>query len=116
MKPGIDSEILLRVVGNDPDMAREVVQDFVPAAQSGIAEILAALKDRAAAQLALACHKLKGSASLVGAHQLTTLCAQLETAGEADDWPAIHRLTPQLEGLMRDIESSAEAYLSSQTP
>jgi len=52
----------------------------------------------------------------VGAHQLTALCAQLETAGEADDWPAIHLLTPQLEGVMRDIETSAEAYLRSQTP
>ena len=52
----------------------------------------------------------------MGAHQLTALCAQLETAGEADDWPAIHLLTPQLEGVMRDIETSAEAYLRSQTP
>ncbi|MFI5017052.1 MAG: Hpt domain-containing protein [Dongiales bacterium] len=88
-----------------------MVQDFVPAAQSGIAEIRAA-----AGKDAAACHKLKGSASLVGAHQLTALCTQLETAGEANDWPAIHRLTPQLEGLMRDIETSAEAFLRSQTP
>ena len=116
MKPGIDPEILLRVVGNDPDMAREVVQDFVPAAQSGIAEIRAAIAAAAAGKVALACHKLKGSASLVGAHQLTALCIQLETAGEANDWLAIHRLTPQLEGLMRDIETSAEAFPRSQTP
>ncbi len=58
----------------------------------------------------------KGSASLVGAHQLTALCAQLETAGESNDWPAIHSLTPRLEELMRDIEISAEAFLRSQTP
>ena len=115
MKPGIDPEILLRVVGNDPDMAREVVQDFVPAAQSGIAEIRAALAGAAAGKVAAACHKLKGSASLVSAHQLTALCIQLETAGEANDWPAIHRLTPQLEGLMCDIETSAETFLRSQT-
>ena len=52
----------------------------------------------------------------MGAHQLTALCTQFETAGEANDWLAIHRLTPQLEGLMRDIETSAEAFLRSQTP
>jgi two-component system sensor histidine kinase EvgS len=115
MKPGIDPEILLRVVGNDPDMAREVVQDFVPAAQSGIAEIRAAIAAAAAGQVAVASHRLKGSASLVGAHELTELCAQLETAGEANDWPVIHRLTPRLEGLMRDIETSAEAFLRSET-
>jgi two-component system, NarL family, sensor histidine kinase EvgS len=114
MKPGIDREILLRVVGNDPDIACEVVQDFVPAAQSGIAEIRAAVEGAAAGQVAVACHKLKGSASLVGAHQLTALCAQLETAGEADDWQAIHRLTPRLDELMRDIETAAEAFLRSQ--
>jgi HPt (histidine-containing phosphotransfer) domain-containing protein len=115
MKPGIDPETLLRVVGNAPDMAREVVQDFLPAAQSGIAEIRAAVEGAAAGKLSAACHKLKGSASLVGAHQLTALCVQLETASEVKDWPAIHRLTPQLEGLMRDIETSAEAFLRSQT-
>ena len=115
MKPGIDPEILLRVVGNDPDMAHEVVQDFVPAAQSGIAEIRAAIEGDDAGQVVVACHKLKGSASLVGAHQLTAFCAELETAGDADDWPAIHRLARQLEGLMRDIETSAEAFLRSQT-
>jgi two-component system sensor histidine kinase EvgS len=115
MKPGIDPEILLRVVGNDPDMAREVVQDFIPAAQSGIAEIGAAIEGAAAGRVAAASHRLKGSASLVGAHQLTALCAELEAAGEANDWPEIHRLTPRLEGLMRDIEISAEAFLRSQT-
>jgi HPt (histidine-containing phosphotransfer) domain-containing protein len=85
MKPGIDPEILRRVVGNDPETAREVVEDFVPAAQSGIAEIHTAIEGAAAAQVAVACHKLKGSASLVGAHLLTALCAELEAAGEADD-------------------------------
>jgi two-component system, NarL family, sensor histidine kinase EvgS len=115
MKPGIDPQILLRVVGNDPEIACEVVQDFVPAAQSGIAEIHAAIDGAAAGQVVLACHKLKGSASLVGAHQLTALCAQLEAAGDANDWPAIHSLTPRLEELMRDIEFSAEAFLRSQT-
>jgi hypothetical protein len=59
MKPGIDPEILLRVVGNDPDMAREVVQDFVTAAQSGLAEIRVAIAAAAAGKVALACHKLK---------------------------------------------------------
>ena len=116
MKPGIDPAILLRVVGNDPDMAREVIHDFVPAAEAGIAEIRAAIDAAASEQLALACHKLKGSASLVGAHQLTALCAQLEAAGGASDWPAVHRLAPDLERLMQDIETSAEAFLRSQAP
>ena len=84
-----------------------------PAARSGIAEIGAAIESAAAGQIAATSHRLKGSASIVGAHQLTALCAQLEAAGEAEDWPEIQRLTPLLEGLMRDIEISAEAFLRS---
>jgi hypothetical protein len=39
MKSGIDSDIFRRVVGNDPDFLREVLEDFVRHAQSEITSI-----------------------------------------------------------------------------
>ena len=113
MKAGIDPEVLRRIIGDDPEMAREVVEDFVPAAQSAVIEIRAAVNDVDPDQVKNASHKLKGSASVVGAHRLVEICAELETAGENCDWPTIHRLSAELHGLMGDIETSAAAFLAS---
>ena len=38
MQPGIDLEVLRRIVGDDTEMLCDVVQDFVPYAQASIAE------------------------------------------------------------------------------
>ena len=43
MQPGIDLEVLRRIVGDDTEMLCDVVQDFVPYAQASIAEIHAAV-------------------------------------------------------------------------
>ena len=111
MQPGIDLEVLRRIAGNDTEMLCDVVQDFVPYAQASIAEIRAAVAGAEAVKVKIVSHKLKGSASLMGAHQLVDACAQLETAVEADNWPRIHHLSLGLDELRRDIETSAEAFL-----
>ena len=109
MRPAIDPEVLGRVVGDDAVLIREVIEDFVPAARSGIAEIRAAAFRAVAAEVKLASHRLKGSSSLVGARALTEVCAELETAGDEGDWPTIEGLLPRLDDLMGDIEASAAA-------
>ena len=111
MKPGIDLETLHRIVGNDTEVLCDIVHDFVPYAQASIAEIRTAVAGSEAEQVKMVSHKLKGSASLMGAHQLVDACAQLETAVEADNWPRIHHLSLGLDELRRDIETSAEAFL-----
>jgi HPt (histidine-containing phosphotransfer) domain-containing protein len=111
MQPGIDLELLRRIVGNDTEMLCDVVQDFVPYAQASIAEIRAAVAGAEAVPMRMVSHKLKGSASLMGAHQLVDACTQLETAVEVNNWPRIHDLLSGLDGLMRDIETSAQSFL-----
>jgi len=51
MKSGIDPDILRRVVGNDPEFLREVLEDFVCHAQSEIAAIRAAFGSQEAEQM-----------------------------------------------------------------
>lgn len=109
MKSGINPCILRRVVGNDPELLREVLEDFVSHAQSEVTAIRAAFVGQDAKQMKILAHRLKGSASLVGACQLADACIQLETAAGASDWPLIHSLVPPLDGLMQDIEKSAIA-------
>ncbi len=98
-------------VGDDPDVIRELVQEFVPAARLEIAEIHAAVGSAQAERVRTASHKLKGSSGLVGARRLFEVCGKLEAAGNAGDWSAIGNLAPCLDLLMHEIEVAAEAYL-----
>jgi HPt (histidine-containing phosphotransfer) domain-containing protein len=111
MKSCIDPDILRRVVGNDPEFLREVLEDFVRHAQSQITSIRAAVVNRDAEQMKIPAHRLKGSASLVGACQVVDACTQLEAMAGAGDWPLTQSLVPRLDGLMQDIETSANTML-----
>jgi HPt (histidine-containing phosphotransfer) domain-containing protein len=111
MRPGIDPDVLKRLLGDDPELARDVVEDFLPAAQAAIAEIRAAVDDRLPEHVKGASHKLKGSASLVGAHRLIDVCAEIESAAEEGNWDEMHRLSAGLDEIMADIERSAAAFL-----
>jgi two-component system sensor histidine kinase/response regulator len=111
MDKGIDAAVLRAVVGDDPAMMREIVADFVPAARSGIVEIRDAAASAVAERVRLSSHKLKGSSGLVGARALSELCAQLEAAGRAADWPLIGELVPRLDRLMQEVQVAADAFL-----
>jgi HPt (histidine-containing phosphotransfer) domain-containing protein len=111
MKLGIDPDILRRVVGNDPEFLREVLEDFVCHAQSEIDAIRAAFVSQDAKQMKIPTHRFKGSASLMGVRQVVDACTRLEAAAGANDWPMIHQLMPRLDGLMQDIKISANALV-----
>jgi HPt (histidine-containing phosphotransfer) domain-containing protein len=111
MSGAIDPHVMRATVGDDPEVIRELVQEFVPAARSDIAEIHAAIGNAEAKRVRSASHKLKGSCGLVGAHQLVKVCRELEVAGDIADWPTIGALAAGLDGLMHDIEVAAEEYL-----
>ena len=107
----LDAAVMRATVGDDPEFIRELVEEFVPAARSGIAEIHAAVGSAQAERVRLTSHKLKGSSGLVGAHRLVEVCRKLEAAGDAGDWSAIGALAPCLDRLMQEIEVAAATYL-----
>jgi HPt (histidine-containing phosphotransfer) domain-containing protein len=107
----LDPMVMRASVGDDPEIIRELVQEFVPAARSEIAEIHAAVGSAQADRVRSASHKLKGSSGLVGARRLVEICGKLEAAGNVGDWPAIGDLAACLDRLMREIEVAAETYL-----
>jgi HPt (histidine-containing phosphotransfer) domain-containing protein len=111
MKSCIDPDIVRRVVGNDPEFLREVLEDFVLHAQSQITSIHAAFANQDSEQMKIPAHRLKGSAGLVGAYRVVDACTQLEAMAGASDWPRMQSLMPSLDGLMQDIEASANAML-----
>jgi HPt (histidine-containing phosphotransfer) domain-containing protein len=107
----LDPEVMRATVGDDPEIIRELVEEFVPAARSDIAEIHAAVGSAQAERVRSASHKLKGSSGLVGARRLVEVCGKLEAAGNAGDWSTIGALAPCLDRLMHEVEVAAATYL-----
>jgi HPt (histidine-containing phosphotransfer) domain-containing protein len=105
----VQVSVLEALVGTDPQLIHEFLQEFgVSAARSaaGLAEACGKQRSKDAAEIA---HKLKSSARSVGAVRLGELCAAIEVAGTANDLTALTELFPSFEQEM----SAVDGYLRS---
>ena len=91
----LDVRALEALVGSDPELIEQFLQEFRDSAERLAAEILGA-SDRPL-EAAAAAHKLKSSARSVGATRLGDLCAAIETAGEASKLEALTDLIRRFE-------------------
>jgi PAS domain S-box-containing protein len=99
----IDPSALKSVFGDDDETFKEILKDFVDPATSNVEEIETAFADRSADSVAKAAHKLKSSARSVGANDLADLCQTLESAGKAEDWDEIDKVTPRLPSIIQKV-------------
>jgi HPt (histidine-containing phosphotransfer) domain-containing protein len=108
----IDPKVMRAVMADDPVLIRELAAEFLPGARAGIEEVVEAVAGHAAEAVRAASHKLRGACALVGARHLIALCARLEGAAKAGDWPLIGELAGQLDGRMRAVEAAIAAFLA----
>jgi HPt (histidine-containing phosphotransfer) domain-containing protein len=100
----VDVSVLQALVGDDPAMIREFLQDFHSSATRIAAELKTADAAGQAAQVGALAHKLKSSARAVGALALGERCAELEQAGKAGQVEALRALLPRFEAEMVAVE------------
>jgi two-component system sensor histidine kinase/response regulator len=93
----VDVRVLEALVGDDPAVISEFLQDFRASSVKIATELRAAYQAGQTAVVAAAAHKLKSSARSVGALALGELCAQMEQAGKAGDTAALTTLLPRFE-------------------
>jgi len=98
-----DPSYLKATFGDDPELIKEILNDYVKPATAIVEEIESAFGRRDAAAVGAAAHKLKSSSRAVGADALADLCAALESAGKADDWNGIETGVPKLRGLLETV-------------
>lgn len=79
-EPAVDVEVLKALVGDDPNVVREFLEDFRRSSASINKELQAAWKSAELEAVGAAAHKLKSSARTVGAAELGDQCEQLEVA------------------------------------
>jgi ABC-type amino acid transport substrate-binding protein/CheY-like chemotaxis protein/nitrogen-specific signal transduction histidine kinase/HPt (histidine-containing phosphotransfer) domain-containing protein len=100
----IDENALKTMFGDDEDMFREILVDFIEPSKGIIKEIQIGFEQHSAENVKQGAHKLKSSALSIGAVELGELCQILEEAGKNDDWDVIDNSTPKLEKLMFQVE------------
>jgi HPt (histidine-containing phosphotransfer) domain-containing protein len=101
--PGIDLNILGKVVNNDPNKIRKFALMFLDTARDTLAEMDNAYAREDAAAISHLGHKLKSSARTVGALGLADICQALEYAGKANDKPKLQKLLSELSPLLHQI-------------
>jgi signal transduction histidine kinase/DNA-binding response OmpR family regulator len=94
----INLTLLQEVCGNSPEMLREFRQTIRESLQTQIPELSRALESQHLETIKQAGHKMKSSASIVGAQSLLALCTRIEQVGSGGDvaeLPALRKLFSQ---------------------
>ncbi|MFC1673743.1 ATP-binding protein [Pseudomonadota bacterium] len=106
----VEPTYLRETFGDDHEMIKEILSDFVAPAQAIVEEIDVAFNNKDAKAIGAAAHKLKSSSRSVGAEKLANLCADLEQAGKADDWNGVKSRYPELAPAMSAVAQAIEAF------
>ncbi len=101
----VDMSVLAALVGEDPDVIREFLNDFRTSAQKAAAELRAAFQAGQVSAVGAVAHKLKSSARSVGALALGELCAQMEDATETGQIEALRLLVARFEKEMAAVNA-----------
>ena len=88
----VNVKALTDMFGEDKDLLKEILGDYVQPSSDIIGEIDAGYEAHDADAVGKAGHKLKSSSRAIGADALADLCAALEQAGKSGDWGEIKKL------------------------
>jgi CheY-like chemotaxis protein len=106
----VDVDVLKALIGADPALLREFLQDFRVGANRIAGQLRPACEARDPAAVVALVHKLKSSARSVGALRLGDHCARMEEAGLAGDSDAITALLPGFDSSMARVEEFLAQY------
>jgi HPt (histidine-containing phosphotransfer) domain-containing protein len=108
-----DSQALARVVGNNQNMQKRLLEKFLEKAQSQVADIASAHARSDMAGTASVAHTLKSAARTVGALLLGDACQAIETAARANDHTAVSALVPALAAHLSAAGARIQEHLAS---
>lgn len=102
---------LREILGDDAEGVGEIIDTFLEDTPRSIEALKAGLAEDDAGQVASAAHKIKGSASTLGATRLSELCSDLETHGNDGDLQAVADRIDELEEIWEGTQAAlADAH------
>jgi CheY-like chemotaxis protein/HPt (histidine-containing phosphotransfer) domain-containing protein len=108
----VDTEVLKGIVGDDPEIVRELLTDYQQSVGQLAAELRAHCDAGRGREAGAIAHKLKSSSRSVGALTLGDLCAELENAGKAGDLALLANWAKQFDAALAAVEESLEQLLA----
>ena len=92
----VDPTMLVRLVGDDPELHAELIKDFLKTTEKILSELDEHFAGRRESEYGGLTHRVKSSARAVGANKLGDMCSRLEVAAKSDDWQTVEQLHPLL--------------------
>ena len=102
----VDVGVLIKLVGADGDVVRELLTDYLRTARQQAAELKQALEAGNIGLVGALGHKLKSSSRSVGALALGDVCAEMENAGKAANKDGVLEAWPKFEAALAAAEKS----------
>jgi PAS domain S-box-containing protein len=112
--PPVVIGVLKALVGEDPAVLRDVLQDFMASTARIAAELRVACAAGRVAAARAAGHRLKSAARAVGALEFGELCEALENAGAAGDVAALAERLPLFDAQIAAVNVSISQMLASE--
>lgn len=92
----IKIEVLLEQCGGSRDIGGVILDEFIIQVGDDVKEIDTCLASNNLVQVGKVGHRLKGTAGVLGAERLRSLCAIIETAGKDGNAEEIGKAYPEL--------------------
>ncbi len=108
----LDLQVLKDYVGDDTATLEKFLRSYLASADKVAHGLRDAYRNRNAETVGNRGHQLKSSARMVGALALGELCAELESAGERQDWAAIDAAMARFESMLTAVAEAADAWLA----
>lgn len=105
----LDRSRLEAIFGRDAGKLAALTQVFLRSSRETLLQMTQALEVGTPAELVRLAHKLKGSASAVGADALAACCHEIESAGRGNDVACAKRAMQRLPLLLQAVEEALAA-------
>lgn len=97
---------LRELLGDDADGVGEIIDTFLDDVPQTLADLRDGLEADDAGQVASAAHKVKGSASTLGAMPLSKICKDMENAANDGDLASVESSMDELEETWEATEAA----------
>jgi HPt (histidine-containing phosphotransfer) domain-containing protein len=104
----VDVSVLVAMIGDDPDVLIDFLQDFRRSTRQVAAEMRTAYGAGQGTQVGALAHKLKSSARAVGALRLGEVCDKIEQSGKADQDESLAALLPLFDAEIASVDRYLE--------
>ncbi|MDP2346493.1 MAG: CHASE domain-containing protein [Gammaproteobacteria bacterium] len=112
----LDVNVLKSMIGDDPDLVSEFLNDYRTTLVLLAQELAAAARAGNASQVGSVAHKLKSASRSVGAMQLGDICEQLERAGRSRDKDQVSHIVPGFKAMVHEVKRIINEALKGTTP